>query len=97
MRAPCILLVALAATAPAAPVSDLLIYGSTPAGVAAAVAFRAAAGPAATITMLDPGSRVGGMCASGLGNSDVRTAGTLGGFARDFFMRNARAYNASAT
>lgn len=107
MRAPSILRLfacglAVSASAPAVTpvsdsVSDLLIYGSTPAGVAAAAAFRAAAGPAATITMLDAGSRVGGMCASGLGNSDVRTAGTLGGFAREFFLRNARAYNASAS
>jgi hypothetical protein len=77
--------------------SDLLIYGSTPAGVAAAAAFRAAAGPAAAITLLDPGARVGGMCASGLGNSDVRTEGVVGGFARELFLRNARAYNASAS
>ena len=80
----------------AAPV-DLLIYGSTPAGVAAAAAFRAAAGPAATILLLDPGARVGGMCASGLGNSDVRTPGVVGGFARDFFVRNARAYDPNAS
>jgi hypothetical protein len=76
---------------------DLLIYGSTPAGVAAAAAFRAAAGPYASITMLDPGSRVGGMVASGLGNSDVRTAGTVGGFALDFFLRNARVYDPAAS
>jgi hypothetical protein len=88
---------AAAAAAPAAPVADLLIYGSTPAGVAAAVAFRAAAGPAATITMLDPGSRVGGMSSSGLGNSDVRTVEVVGGFARDFFVRNAREYDSNAS
>ena len=87
----------LTAAARAAPASDLLIYGSTPAGVAAAAAFRAAAGPAATITMLDAGSRVGGMSASGLGNSDVRTAAAMGGFALDFFVRNAREYDANAS
>jgi hypothetical protein len=92
------LLVSLFLAAPArAAAADLLIYGSTPAGVAAAAAFRAAAGPAAAITMLDPGGRVGGMSASGLGNSDVRTAGVVGGFARDFFLRNARAYNPAAS
>lgn len=87
---------ALAGGAMEGPPSSLLIYGSTPAGVAAAAAFRAAAGPAASILLLDPGTRVGGMCASGLGNSDVRTAGVVGGFARDFFLRNARAYDPAA-
>jgi hypothetical protein len=97
-RAPRALVLALALAALArAAGSDLLIYGSTPAGVAAAAAFRASAGPAASITMLDPGARVGGMSASGLGNSDVRTEGVVGGFALDFFLRNARAYNASAS
>ena len=90
------LLAALLALPAAAAVDSLLIYGSTPAGVAAAAAFRAAAGPGASIVMLDPGARVGGMSASGLGNSDVRTAGVVGGFARDFFLRNARAYDPAA-
>ena len=74
----------------------MIIYGSTPAGIAAAASFRAAA-PSATIAMLDPGSRVGGMVSSGLGNSDVRTASCLGGFAVDFFTRNAREYDPNAS
>ena len=97
-RALALLALSLAALARAAgPGGGLLVYGATPAGVAAAAAFRAAAGPGAPITVLDPGTRVGGMCASGLGNSDVRTEGVVGGFARDLFLRNARAYNASAS
>jgi hypothetical protein len=37
------------------------------------------------------------MSSNGLGNSDVRTVGVVGGFARDFFVRNARAYEANAS
>jgi len=88
----------MAAAAPST--YDLVIYGSTPAGIAAASSFRAAAPahPPATIALLDPNYRVGGMVSSGLGNSDVRTAACLGGFPLDFFTRNARVYapNASA-
>lgn len=76
---------------------DLLIYGSTPAGIAAARSFRAAAGAAQSILVLDPGTRVGGMSASGLGKSDVRTAGVVGGFALDFFLRNAHWYAPNAS
>jgi hypothetical protein len=80
------------------PACDLLIYGSTPAGVMAAQAFRAAAPPGASIVMLDPGERVGGMSASGLGNTDVgSTPEVIGGFAREFFVKNARVYDPSAT
>jgi hypothetical protein len=37
------------------------------------------------------------MCSSGLGNSDVRTPAVVGGFALDFFVRNARAYDPAAS
>jgi hypothetical protein len=76
---------------------DLVVYGTTPAGVASAAAFRAASSPSSTIAILDPGNRVGGMCSSGLGNSDVRTAACLGGYALDFFHRNAREYEPNAS
>lgn len=80
------------------PDVDLVIYGSTPAGILAAQAFRDASPPQATIVLLDPGNRVGGMPASGLGNTDVGAHPTIiGGFARDFFVENARQYDANAT
>lgn len=66
-------------------------------GVMAAKGFRDADGPTPTILLLDPGTRVGGMSSGGLRNSDVRTWGTVGGAAFDFFLRNARLYDPNAT
>jgi hypothetical protein len=62
--------------------ADLIIYGSTPAGIASAVAFRTTTGSYnvnVSIILLDPGNRVGGMSSSGLGNSDIRTPKVLVG------------------
>ena len=78
----------------ATSLGSVLVYGSTPAGVAAAVA---AARAGAATTLLDVTPRVGGMVSGGLGHTDVGDAFAIGGLAREYFLRNARAYNASAT
>jgi len=77
----------------ASSLGSVLVYGSTPAGVVAAVA---AARAGAATTLLDVTPRVGGMVSGGLGHTDVGDAFAIGGLAREFFVRNARAYNASA-
>ena len=84
----------LAAPAVAPASGSVVVYGSTPAGVVAAVA---AARAGAAVTLLDPAARVGGLCSGGLGHTDVGDAFAIGGLAREFFVRNARRYNASAT
>lgn len=84
---------ALASAAPA-PTNRVIVYGSTPAGVVSGVA---AARAGANVTLIDPAARVGGMCSGGLGHTDVGDAFAIGGLAREFFVRNARRYNASAT
>jgi hypothetical protein len=70
------------------------VFGSTPAGVIAAVAAARYGG--ASVTLLDPSPRVGGMCSGGLGVTDRGDTFAIGGLAREFFLRNARFYNASA-
>jgi hypothetical protein len=70
------------------------VFGSTPAGVLAAVAAARYGG--AAVTLLDPSPRVGGMCSGGLGVTDEGDPFAIGGLAREFFLRNARHYNASA-
>jgi hypothetical protein len=79
-----------------APVSttDVLVYGSTPGGVMASVA---AARHGANVLLLDPAPRVGGVCSGGLGRTDKGNPIVIGGLAGEFFLRNARVYNASAT
>lgn len=67
---------------------DLVIYGSTPAGIAAAVAAERE-GKSAII--IDPHKHIGGMPASGMSNLDFRTYESLGGFCKAF-MDSATAY-----
>jgi hypothetical protein len=72
---------------------DVLVYGSTPGAVMAAVA---AARQGARTVLVDPAPRVGGVCSGGLGHTDKGNPIVIGGYAREFFTRNARAYDAGA-
>jgi hypothetical protein len=74
--------------------TDVLVYGSTPGGVMASVA---AARHGANVVLIDPAPRVGGVCSGGLGRTDKGNPVVIGGLAAEFFLRNARVYNASAT
>jgi len=56
---------------------DLVIYGATPAGIAAAVA---ASNQGKSSVILDPHKQSGGMMTSGMSNLDFRTYESLGGF-----------------
>jgi hypothetical protein len=72
-------------------VTDVLVYGATAAGVAAAVA----AGEAGAHTALvDRGKHVGGMVSGGLSWTDVGDSRVLGGFARRFYAAVAAYYGA---
>jgi hypothetical protein len=68
-----------------APASaDVLVYGGTPAGIAAATA--AAAG-GKTVRLVEPYRWVGGMVTNGLSHTDFRTFEGLTGFYRRFTRR----------
>ena len=71
--------------------ADVIVYGSTPAGVLAAVA---AAREGASVLLLDPrATPVGGMMSGGLGNTDLgTTTAVLGGLTRRFFEENCAHY-----
>ena len=61
------------------------IYGATPAGCAAAVA---AARQNASVALIEPSMRVGGLTAGGLGHTDLGMGGReLGGITREFYAR----------
>ena len=72
----------------------MVVFGSTPGGVAAAVA--AARSGAAGVVLADPSPRVGGMCSGGLGNTDVGLSYAIGGVAADFFRAVGAAYGRPA-
>jgi hypothetical protein len=68
---------------------DVVVYGGTPAGVAAAVA---AADAGARVTLLAEGATVGGTMSNGISASDIGTPGAVQGIAKDFFARIRKHY-----
>ena len=73
----------------AQPDPDVLVYGSTPGAIMAAVAASRAG---ASVTLVDPARRIGGCCAGGLGRTDRGNSVVIGGLANEFFQRNRRFY-----
>lgn len=69
---------------------DVVVYGATAAGVAAAVA---AARQGARVALVEPGSHAGGMVSGGLGHTDTGRVETIGGISLEFFQRVGREYN----
>ncbi len=63
---------------------DLLVYGATPAGVAAALA---AGRDGARVLLVEPRARIGGMVTNGLSHADFRTFESLSGLYFDFSKR----------
>ncbi|MCR9116264.1 MAG: FAD-dependent oxidoreductase [bacterium] len=69
--------------------SDVLIYGATPSGIAAAVS---AAKGKRSVILVEPTNRIGGMMTSGLSYTDFRSFESLTGFFFDFSQRVEREY-----
>ena len=63
---------------------DVLIYGATPSGIAAAMA---AARDGERVLLLEPSRRIGGMMTNGLSHTDFRTLEGLNGSFLDFAQR----------
>jgi hypothetical protein len=72
--------------------SDVVVYGGTAAGVAAATA---AARQGARVTLLEPGRHLGGMASGGLGWTDFGNKECIGGMSLEFFQRVGKKYGAS--
>ena len=64
--------------------ADVLVYGATPAGIAASVA---AAREGEKVILLEPSSLIGGVVAGGLTKTDIGRRETVGGLPNDFFRR----------
>lgn len=69
---------------------DVVIYGGTSAGVAAAVQT---ARMGKSVVLIEPGGHLGGLTAGGLGATDIGKKEAIGGIAREFYGRVYRHYN----
>jgi hypothetical protein len=70
--------------APRQSAYDIIVYGSTPGGIMSAIG-AANASSSAAILLLTPSPHVGGMTASGLGQTDIGNPAVVGGAAHLFF------------
>jgi hypothetical protein len=82
-------LIFLLATACAAADYDVVVYGGTPGGVAAAIS---AARCGRTVALVEYHKHIGGMTTSGLGKSDIETREAIGGLFREFTGKVLRHY-----
>src|SRR6478735_2868374 len=69
--------------------SDIVVYGGTSGGVAAA-AQAARAGK--KVTLLEFGMHLGGMTSGGLGQTDIGNKAAIGGISREFYQRVGKHY-----
>ena len=68
---------------------DLLVYGATPGGIAAAVS---AADEGRSVVLVEPFSFVGGLVSNGLTHTDLRSLGSTSGVWREFTGRVKKHY-----
>ena len=84
------LLLAAALSTAAEPESfDVVIYGGTSAGVAAAVQARRMGHG---VVLLEPSAHLGGLTTGGLGATDIGSKAAVGGVSREFYERVAKHY-----
>ncbi len=79
-----LMLLGLSCSAEEAPVYDVVVYGGTSAGVAAAIQAQRMG---KTVILVSPDIHLGGLTAGGLGWTDSGRKETIGGFARTFYQR----------
>ncbi|MGC4053910.1 MAG: FAD-dependent oxidoreductase [Paludibaculum sp.] len=71
------------------PETDILIYGATSGGLAAAIQARRMG---KTVVVLDPGTHIGGLTTGGLSWTDIGNKIVVGGIAREFYQRIKKKY-----
>lgn len=79
-----IVFIALALPAAAEESCDVLVYGGTSSGVAAAVEIGRSG---KSVILIEPSDRLGGLTSGGLGWTDLGNANIVGGLAREFYHR----------
>ena len=85
------LLLALSATAHAQnDTFDVVVYGGTSGGIAAAIQTRRMG---KTVVLIEPTKHVGGLTTGGLGATDIGNKGAIGGISREFYQRVRKHYS----
>lgn len=69
---------------------DVVVFGGTSAGIAAAVQVKRMGG---TVVVLEPSQRIGGLTTGGLGQTDIGNKAAIGGVAREFYERVRKYYD----
>jgi len=69
---------------------DVVIYGGTSAGIAAAVQVKRMGH---SVIVIEPTSRIGGLTTGGLGQTDIGRKTVVGGVSREFYRRVRNHYN----
>lgn len=65
-------------------VYDVVVYGGTSGGIAAAVQVKRMGG---SVIVIEPSARIGGLTTGGLGQTDIGNKAAVGGIAREFYQR----------
>src|SRR5215213_9452424 len=86
-------LLSSASLAQTAPAYDVVIYGGTSGGIAAALQ---AARMGKTAVLIEPTQHLGGLTTGGLGATDIGNKRAIGGIAREFYGRIWKHYNDAA-
>jgi hypothetical protein len=68
---------------------DVVVYGGTPGGIAAAIQT---ARMGKSVVLIEPGCHLGGLTSGGLGATDIGNKQAIGGLAREFYRRIYRHY-----
>ena len=71
---------------------EVVVYGGTSAGIAAAVQVRRMGG---SVVVIEPTHRIGGLTTGGLGQTDIGNKAAIGGVAREFYQRVRKHYDNS--
>jgi hypothetical protein len=69
---------------------DLVIYGGTSAGVAAAIQGSRSG---LSVVLIEPSARIGGLTTGGLGATDIGNKQVVGGIAREFYQNIRKFYS----
>ncbi len=69
---------------------DLVIYGGTSGGIAAAIQAKRMG---KSVILIEPSSRIGGLTTGGLGQTDIGNKAAIGGISREFYEAIKTYYN----
>ncbi|NNJ24517.1 FAD-dependent oxidoreductase [Alienimonas chondri] len=74
--------------------ADVVIYGGTSGGIAAAIQVRRMG---KSVLLIEPSSHLGGLTTGGLGATDIGNKAAIGGISREFYTRVGKHYADSAS